>query len=68
MRLTYAALVSLCLSVIPAVVPAEEKQRDDHAQIDMRAVMEIYEKLATPGEPHQQLASMAGSWNTKTKE
>ena len=30
--------------------------------------METYQKLATPGEPHKQLASLAGTWTTHTKE
>ena len=30
-------------------------------------MMEVYKNLATPGEPHKQLASLAGSWTTKTK-
>jgi hypothetical protein len=33
----------------------------------MQAMMETYKKLATPGEPHRHLASLAGSWTTKTK-
>ncbi|MGH7232735.1 MAG: DUF1579 domain-containing protein [Nitrospiraceae bacterium] len=44
---------------------AEEKKHE--GQMDMQAMMETYKKLATPGEPHKSLASMAGSWNTKTK-
>jgi hypothetical protein len=31
-------------------------------------MMDVYTKLATPGEQHKQLASLAGSWTTKTKE
>ena len=31
-------------------------------------MMEMYQKLATPGEPHKLFASLAGSWTTKTKE
>ena len=44
---------------------AKEKQPD---QMDMQAMMDTYKKLAIPGEPHKQLASLAGSWTTKTKE
>ena len=36
-------------------------------KLDMQACMETYKKLATPGEPHKLLASMAGSWNAKVK-
>ena len=35
---------------------------------DSKAAMEHYKKLAAPGEPHKLLASLAGSWTTKTKE
>lgn len=31
-------------------------------------MMEIYMKLATPGEPHQLLATLTGRWTTQTKE
>lgn len=31
-------------------------------------MMEVYTKLATPGEPHKLFASLTGSWTTKTKE
>jgi hypothetical protein len=29
--------------------------------------MEVYRKLGTPGAPHKQLASMAGSWTCRTR-
>src|SRR5512143_1691169 len=34
--------------------------------MDMQAMMEIYQELATPGAPHQLLARMAGSWNVRS--
>ena len=43
---------------------AEKKQE---GKMDMQAAMEVYKKLATPGVPHKLLASMAGSWTTRTK-
>ncbi|MEP6932482.1 MAG: DUF1579 domain-containing protein [Nitrospirota bacterium] len=45
---------------------AKEKKHDK--QMDPQAMMEAWKKLATPGERHKQLASLAGSWTTKTKE
>lgn len=36
--------------------------------IDHQAIMELYRKLAAPGEPHNVLAGLAGNWETKTKE
>jgi hypothetical protein len=40
------------------------KQEDK--KIDMQAMMEIYRKVGTPGEPHKLLAKLEGSWTTKT--
>jgi Protein of unknown function (DUF1579) len=44
-----------------------EKEKKQEGKMDMQAVMEMYKKLATPGAPHQMLASLAGSWNTRTR-
>lgn len=30
-------------------------------------IMEIYQKLGTPGEPHRMLAKMEGNWKTRTR-
>jgi hypothetical protein len=34
---------------------------------DMQAMMEVYQKLATPGAPHKRLAKLVGTWTTKTR-
>ena len=65
MRITQVTLIGLCLVLSVSVAMAKEKHP---AQMDMQAMMDKYKKLATPGEPHNQLATLAGSWNTKTKE
>ena len=65
MRITHFTLIGLCVVLSVSVSMAKEKQPD---QTDMQAMMDTYKKLATPGEPHKQLASLAGSWTTKTKE
>jgi len=36
-------------------------------KLDMEAIMEIYKKAGTPGEPHKLLATLEGSWLTKTR-
>lgn len=64
MRLTYMTLTCLCLVMSASLVMAKEKKPEK--QMDMQAMMETYQKLATPGEPHKQFASLAGSWTTKT--
>jgi hypothetical protein len=35
--------------------------------MDMQAVMEIYKKVGTPGEPHNVLAKLEGSWTTRSR-
>ena len=65
MRVTHFTLIGLCVVLSVSVAMAKEKQPD---QMDMQAMMDTYKKLAIPGEPHKQLASLAGSWTTKTKE
>jgi len=65
MRITHFTLIGLCVVLSVSVAMAKEKQPD---QMDMQAMMDTYKKLAIPGEPHKQLASLAGSWTTETKE
>ncbi len=36
-------------------------------KMDMQAVMEIYKKAGTPGEPHKLLAKLEGSWITTSR-
>lgn len=66
MRLTQVTAIGLCMALTVSVAMAKEKKAEK--QMDTQAMMEAYAKLATPGEPHKQFASLAGSWTTKTKE
>jgi hypothetical protein len=36
-------------------------------KMDMQAIMEIYKKAGTPGDPHKLLAGWEGSWTTRTR-
>ena len=36
-------------------------------KMDMQAMMEVYNKLATPTEPHKMFANLVGTWSTKTR-
>jgi hypothetical protein len=36
-------------------------------KLDMQAMMEIYKKAGTPGDPHKLLARLEGSWLTRSK-
>lgn len=65
MRLAHITLTGLCL--VLSVSPVMGKEKKHEKQLDPQAVMDTYTKLATPGEPHKQMASLAGSWTTKTK-
>ena len=66
MRVTHLTLTSLCLVLTVSVAMAKDKKHEK--QMDQQAMMDVYKKLGTPGEPHKQFASLAGSWTTKTKE
>ncbi|MCB2187359.1 MAG: DUF1579 domain-containing protein [Deltaproteobacteria bacterium] len=39
---------------------------DKEAPPDMQEMMAVYQKLGTPGVPHQKMASLAGTWTTST--
>jgi hypothetical protein len=56
----------LCLVMLSASASAKDKKSEK--PMDPQAMMEIYKKLAQPGEPHKQLAGLAGSWTTTSKE
>jgi hypothetical protein len=43
------------------------KEKKQKGKMDMQAMMEVYKKVGAPGAPHKVLASMAGSWTTKTR-
>lgn len=36
-------------------------------KIDMQRIMEIYQKVGTPGDPHKLLAKLEGNWKTRSK-
>jgi hypothetical protein len=64
MRFTTFTFACLCMVLTATPVIATDKEK----QMDPQAMMEMYKKLATPGEPHKVFASIAGSWTTKSKE
>ena len=43
------------------------KEKKQKGKMDMQAMMKIYQKVGTPSAPHKRLASLTGSWITKTK-
>lgn len=66
MRYLQLTLMSLCIMLAASVAMAKGKKAEK--PMDPQAMMEVYTKLAAPGEQHKQLASLSGSWTTKTKE
>jgi len=56
----------LVLYLLSAPALAEESQAKK--AVDPQVMLDTYRKLATPGEPHKRLASLAGTWTTHTKE
>ncbi len=66
MRIQPLDLIIVSLLLAANIADAKDKQREKH--MDHQAMIEMYQKLATPGEPHKLFTSLTGSWTTKTKE
>jgi hypothetical protein len=66
MRFIYLTITALCVTLAVGTALAEDKKSEK--QPDPQAMMEMYKKLATPGEPHKLFASLSGSWTTTIKE
>ena len=65
MRSVIMVFTCLCLVATGSLAEATGKE---NAPMDPQAMMELWKKLAMPGEPHKLFAGLAGSWMTKTKE
>lgn len=59
-------LIPLLILMATGLTQAKPSKHAQH--MDEKAMMEMYQKLATPGDPHKLFASLEGSWTTKTKE
>jgi hypothetical protein len=66
MRFMQPILTGFFILLMASVAIAKDKKMEQHR--DLQAMMELYTKLAEPGEPHKLFASLAGSWTTKTRE
>lgn len=60
--MTAAAALVTTLAVVPGVASAQDEKGMDQAKM-----MEAWQKAATPGAPHQLLASMEGTWAVSSK-
>ncbi len=66
MRLNYLGIIGLSLALTVSVALAKDKKGEK--PMNQQAMMELWKKLAQPGEPHKLFASIAGSYTTRTKE
>jgi len=66
MRFLSLPVAILCVTLMVSPVLAKEKKHEK--AMDPQEMMEVWKKLAQPGEPHKLFASLAGSWTTQTKE
>ena len=66
MRVIYLTVTTLCLMLTVSLALAKGKEAKK--PMDQQAMMQLWKKAATPGEPHKLFASLAGSWTTTTKE
>jgi hypothetical protein len=68
-----ACLLALGALAVPAMADHHEAQAAQEAQgapemsAEMQAMMAAWEKAGTPGEPHRQLAAMAGKFKATVK-
>jgi hypothetical protein len=58
--------LSLCTLALLAALPLAAKEpAAPKLTAEQQAMMQAWEKASKPGQPHQQLATMAGQWNVK---
>ena len=65
MRFLSLTVATLCAALIVSPVLAKDKHHEK--PMDEKAMMELWQQPGTPGDPHKQLESLAGSWTTETK-
>ena len=66
MRVSVSILVALF--VISLASPLMAKDKKSEKPMDQQAMMELWKKMAMPGEPHKLFSTLAGSWTTTSKE
>ncbi|GJL56400.1 MAG: hypothetical protein NPIRA02_35320 [Nitrospirales bacterium] len=64
----FALMTFMCFCFIMSTSLGEAAEQRYDKGMDMQAMMEAYQKLSISGAPHEQLASLEGSWATQTKE
>ena len=64
----FAFVPVTCLTLLLLATPVMAKEKKHDKKMDPQEMMEVWKKLAQPGEPHKLFAGLAGSWTTQTKE
>lgn len=64
----YLSLIWIAVLFMLVATPTVADERKSNKPMSSEEMVEIYTKLAAPGEPHRLLASLAGNWTTTTKE
>ena len=66
MRFSVSILVALFVISLSSSLMAKDKKSEK--PMDQQAMMELWKKMAMPGEPHKLFSTLAGSWTTTSKE
>jgi len=66
MHFSFSILVALFVLSFASPILAKDKKSEK--PMDQQAMMELWKKMAMPGEPHKLFATLAGSWTTASKE
>ena len=66
MRFSVSILVAFVVFSLASPLMAKDKKSEK--PMDQQAMMELWKKMAMPGEPHKLFATLAGSWTTTSKE
>ncbi|MBL8497913.1 DUF1579 domain-containing protein [Nitrosomonas sp. JL21] len=64
----YLSLIWIAVLFMLVATPIVADEKKSNKPMSSEEMVEIYTKLAAPGEPHRLLASLAGNWTTTTKE
>jgi hypothetical protein len=56
---------AVCAAIAAAALAQQDKKPAGQAAMDEKAMMEAWQKAATPGEAHKALEPMVGTWDTK---
>ena len=62
----FRSILALALAVGTVTAGAAADEKKAAAPMDEKAMMELWQKMASPGEGHKKLDALVGTWTTKT--